>query len=141
MSEENYEILARKLDSAMQGLSPLESPGEISDTWMEYLKVLIPLDDIKYLIEFPVFPSTITLRKFAKKIKKSQEDAEKILDRLFKNNVLMSIGSTTKRYGIQLPMGIFDFPPLSYHEYPPKKAKLLAELSYKYLVDEKWYKN
>ena len=138
---EDYKKLAAKLDDALQGLSPLGTKGNISETWMEYLRVLIEPEDVKYLIEFPVFPATISLRKFAKRINKTEEEAKIIVDKLFQNNVLMSVGSTKKKYGIQLPMGIFDFPPLSYHEYPPEKSKKLAELSYKYLVEEEWYRN
>ena len=141
-SDDPYKILAKKLDAALQGLSPLGTIGNVSDTWMEYLKVLLPdPEDVKYLIVLNVFPATMTIKKFAKKINKTVEEAQVIMDRLFQMDAVMTVGTTKKRYGIHLPMGIFDFPPLSYHEMPKEKAKKLAELSYKYLVEEEWYRN
>jgi len=140
-TDDYYEILAKKLDHALQGLSPLGTIDKVSETWMEYLKVLVDPEDVKYLIELSVFPLTMSVRKFAKKINKTEEEAQKIMDKLFHDNLVMVVGSTKKKYGLQLPMGIFDFPPLSYHEMTPEKAKKLAQLSYKYLVDEEWYRN
>ncbi len=142
MRDDPYILLAKKLDAALQGLSPIGTINNVSNTWMEYLKVLLPdPEDVRYLNALSVFPATMTMKKFAKKINKTVEEAQVIMDRLFKNDVVMTVGSTKKRYGIHLPMGFFDFPPLSYHEMPQEKAKKLAELSYKYLVDEEWYRN
>jgi len=139
--ETYYKILAEKLDNGLQGLSPIGTKGKISETWMEYLRTLVNPNDVKYLIQLPVFPNTLTAKKFAKKIGKTEAEATTILERLFKNDCVMRVGSKTKRYGIHLPFLIFDVPPLSYDMMPPEKAKKLAELSYKYLVDEEWYKN
>ncbi len=136
-----YDLLAKKLDSALQGLSPLGTQGKVSATWMEYLHVLVDPEDVKYLIQLPVFPGTLTAKKFAKIIEKSEEDAEIILERLFKSDCVMRVGSTKRRYGIHLPFLIFDIPPLSYPKMPKEKAQKLAELSYKYLVEEEWYRN
>ncbi|MHA1277487.1 MAG: ATP-binding protein [Candidatus Helarchaeota archaeon] len=139
--EESYQILAKKLDAVLQGLSPLKETGNISETWMEYLRTLVDPKDVQYLIKLPVFPGTITAKKFAKKILKSEEEATEILERLFRNDCIMRVGSTKKRYGIHLPFLIFDVPPLSYEDMPKDKARKLAELSFKYLVDEEWYRN
>jgi electron transport complex protein RnfB len=136
-----YQILAKKLDEALQGLSPLGTVGNVSDTWMEYLRTLVDPGDVQYLNKLPVFPGTITVKKFSKRIEKSEEVAAEILERLFKSDCVMQVGSTKKRYGIHLPLLIFDVPPLSYDEMPKEKAKKLAELSLKYLIDEQWYRN
>ncbi|MHA1144636.1 MAG: ATP-binding protein [Candidatus Helarchaeota archaeon] len=140
-NEKYYEIIAKKLDASIQGLSKIGTQGNVSDTWMEYLRVLIPPEDVKYLAELNVFPSTMTARKFAKKIKKSEEEATEILERLFKNDCVMRIGSKTRRYAIHAPFMLFDVPTLSYFKYPEEKAKKLATLSYKFMVDEEWYRN
>jgi len=139
--EKLYETLAEKLDATLQGLSKLDTPGHISDTWMEYLRVLVSPEDLEFLIHLPIFPSTITAQKFAKKIGKSEDEATEILERLFKNDSVMRIGSKAKRYAIHLPFLFFDIPPLSYESMPPEKAQKLAELSYKYLTEEEWYRN
>ncbi|HUX98755.1 MAG TPA: 4Fe-4S binding protein [Candidatus Deferrimicrobium sp.] len=139
--EKYYNILASKLDSTLQGLSPIGTQGNISKTWMDYLHTLVDPSDVKFLIQLPVFPATLTIKQFAKKINASEEEAEPILERLFRRDSVMRVGSTKKHYAIHLPFLIFDVPPLSYDEMPPEKAKKLAELSYKYLVDEDWYKN
>ncbi|NVM31443.1 MAG: 4Fe-4S binding protein [Candidatus Helarchaeota archaeon] len=147
MSEENeeiekyYAILAKKLDATIQGLSPIGTQGNVSDTWMEYLRVLVDPKDVKYLIQLPVFPGMMKVKKFAKKINKSEEEATVILERLFKNDCLMRMGSKVKRYCIHVPFMFFDGPPLGFAEMPPEKARQLAELSYKYLVEEEWYRN
>ena len=140
-NEKYYEILAKKLDAQIQGLSKLGTQGNVSDTWMEYLRTLIPADVIKYLIELPLFPNVINVKKFAKKINKSENETEKILEKLFKHDCVMRIGSKRKKYGITLPLLIFDAPPLSYNEMPKEKADKLAKLSFKYLIDEQWYRN
>ncbi|NVM55094.1 MAG: 4Fe-4S binding protein [Candidatus Helarchaeota archaeon] len=147
MSEKNeeleryYEILAKKLDATVFGLSPIGTQGNVSDTWMEYLRVLVDPNDVKYLIQLPVFPGMMKVKKLAKKINKSEEEAATILERLFQNDCVMRIGRKVKRYAIHLPFMIFDVPPLSYEEMPQDKARKLAKLSYKYLVDEEWYRN
>ena len=142
MNEEDYfQILAEKLDAAMQGLSPIGTIGNISETWMEYLRTLVDPQTVQYLIQLPVFPGTITARKFAKLIGKPENEATEILEQFFANDYVMRLGSKKKRYGIQLPFLIFDVPPLSYPKMPKEKAKKLAELSFKYLVDEEWYRN
>ncbi|MHA1271090.1 MAG: ATP-binding protein [Candidatus Helarchaeota archaeon] len=141
INEDYYETLAKKLDSTIQGLSPINNPGKISKTWIEYLQLLVPPEDIQYLIELPVFPNVMSVKKFAKRINKSEIEANEILERLFVNDCVMRIGATTKKYGIHLPFLIFDVPPLSYDKMPKEKAEKLAKLSYKYLVDEEWYRN
>ena len=140
-TEKNYAILAKKLDATFQGLSKIGTQGNVSETWMEYLRELISPEDVKYLIKLPVFPSMLTAKKFARKIEKSEEEATEILERLFMTDAVMRIGSKRKHYGIHLPFLIFDVPPLSYEEMPKEKAQKLAELSYKYLVEEEWYRN
>ncbi|TFG05008.1 MAG: hypothetical protein EU536_03250 [Promethearchaeota archaeon] len=141
MSEEYYAILAKKLDATLQGLSRIGTQGNVSETWMEYLRTLIPKEDIKDLIELPVFPGTLSVRKFAKKINKNEEEATAILQRLFHNDAVMRVGKENHKYGIHLPFLIFDVPPLNYENMHPEKAKKLAELSYQYLVEEEWYRN
>jgi NAD-dependent dihydropyrimidine dehydrogenase PreA subunit len=140
-SEKYYKILSEKLDATLQGLSKAGAQGNISETWMEYLRVLINPEDVKYLIHLPVFPSTMHAQKFAKKIGKTEAEAEAILERLFRNDCVMRIGSKAKKYAIHLPFLMFDVPPLNYDAMPPEKARKLAELSYKYLVEEEWYRN
>lgn len=140
-NEKYYEILAQKLDATVQGLSKIGTQGNVSETWMEYLRVLVPPEDVKYLVELHVFPNTMSVKKFARKINKSEDEAIEILERLFQNDCVARIGSKVRKYGIQLPLLIFDAPPLSYEKYPKEKAKKLAELSYKYLVEEEWYRN
>lgn len=140
-TEKYYKILAKKLDKSLQGLSKIGTQGNVSKTWMDYLHILVDPRDIKYLIELNVFPNVMSIKKFAKKINKSEEEAFEILDRLIKNDCIMTIGSINKKYGIHLPFLLFDAPPLNYENYPPEKARKLAELSYKYLTEEEWYRN
>ncbi|MBD3227913.1 MAG: hypothetical protein GF329_06965 [Candidatus Lokiarchaeota archaeon] len=139
-NEEYYEILAKKLDSAIQGLSKMGS-DKISETWMEYLRTLVPTDLIQYMIKLPVFPAVMTIRKFTREIDKTEEKATEILEELFNNDCVMRVGSKKKKYAIHLPLLIFDVPPLSYERYPKEKAEKLARLSIKFLEEEEWYKN
>ncbi|MHA1252491.1 MAG: hypothetical protein ACTSRP_21075, partial [Candidatus Helarchaeota archaeon] len=142
MSDERYyNILAQKLNNTIQGLATQKTGGKISKTWMEYLETLIPKEYVRYLVELPVFPGVMSIKKFAKKINKTEDEAKKILEILFKNDCVMKIGKDSPKYGIHMPFLIFDVPPLSYDVMPKEKADKLAKLSYKYLVDEEWYKN
>ncbi|NVM03890.1 MAG: 4Fe-4S binding protein [Candidatus Helarchaeota archaeon] len=140
-TEKYYEILIKKLDNAIQGLSKQGTKGNVSETWKEYLHVLVDPNDVKYLIELDVFPAVMSAKKFAKKINKSIEEAEEILDRLIKQDTVMIIGTRAKKYSIHMPFMMFDAPPLSYDKYPKEKAQKLAELSLKYLIEEEWYRN
>jgi Fe-S-cluster-containing hydrogenase component 2 len=140
-NQDYYEKLAKKLDSTITGLSKLGTKDNISDTWMEYLRTLVPSDLVEFMIKLPIFPGVITVKKFAKKIEKSESEAESILNRLFENDCVMRIGSKSYKYGIHIPLLIFDVPPVGYKKMPKERAKKLAELSLKYLVDEEWYRN
>jgi electron transport complex protein RnfB len=140
-AEKFYKILAEKLDATLQGLSKAGAQGNVSETWMEYLRLLINPEDVKYLIHLPVFPDAIVPQKFARKIGKTEMEAEAILERMVRGDYVMKTGSKVKRYAIHLPFLLFDVPPLSYDAMTPEKAKKLAELSYKYLVEEEWYRN
>ncbi|MHA1229353.1 MAG: hypothetical protein ACTSPQ_01780 [Candidatus Helarchaeota archaeon] len=140
-NEKYYYLLAQKLDKSIQGLATEKTGGRISDTWIEYLKTLVPKEYIQYLIELPVFPAVMSVKKFAKKIGKMEDEAKNILEILFKNDCVMKVGKDSPKYGIHMPFLIFDVPPLSYDVMPKEKAEKLAKLSYKYLVDEEWYKN
>ena len=139
--EDNYAILAKKLDAAVNGLSPLGTQGKISETWMEYLKTLLTPEEVKYIIHLPVFPSFISVGKYAKKIGKTKEEARKILDKLFETDCVMISNAKKNKFAIHFPLFIFDGPPLAFDKYPPEKTKKLAELSLKYLVEEEWYRN
>ncbi|MHA1267475.1 MAG: 4Fe-4S binding protein [Candidatus Helarchaeota archaeon] len=141
MIEDYYQILAQKLDRSLQGLSPIGTQGKISATWMEYLRVLVDPEDVEYLCQLPVFPGTLTVKRFAKKLKISEEEAKEILERLFRKDYVMRIGTTKHRYGIHMPFLIFDVPPLNYRKMPEEKARKLAELSYKFLIEDEWYRN
>ena len=139
--EDNYLILAKKLDNSVQGLSPLGTQGNISETWIEYLKTLITPEEVKYIIHLPVFPSFTSVGKFARKIGQTKEEAQKILENLFETDCVITLGKAKKKYALHFPLFIFDAPPLAFDKYPPEKTKKLAELSYKYLVEEEWYRN
>ena len=141
VGEDDYDILAKKLDAAVNGLSPLGTQGNVSETWMEYLRTLLTPEEVKWIIHLPVFPSFMSVGKYAKKIGKTKEEAQDILEKLFKTDCVMTLGAKQNKYAIHFPLFIFDGPPLSFDEYPPEKAKKLAELSYKYLVEEEWYRN
>ena len=143
MSDKDYyEIFAKKLDEGVIcGLSPDYKTGEIIETWMEYLKELIKNpEDIKYLVKLDQVPNWISAKRFAKKIDKPLDEALEILQRLIDNDLVMKIGRAKPKYAIQITQLIHNGPPLRYFDMPKDKAKKLAELSYKYLVEDKWYK-
>ena len=83
----------------------------------------------------------ITAKRFAKKINKPIDEALQILQRLIDNDCVMKGGGTGKpKYGIQLTQVLANVPPVRYFDMPKEKAKKLAELSYKFYVEDKWYK-
>ncbi|MBD3227914.1 MAG: hypothetical protein GF329_06970 [Candidatus Lokiarchaeota archaeon] len=137
-----YKKLAEKLNNTIFGLSKNEE-GEISDTWLEYLKLLVPQKYIKYIIKLDVYPFLMSVRSFARKINKPKEEAAEILEDLFNKDCIMRVHSKTRfKYAIHLPFLFFDAPILNFnHGYPEEKAKKVAELSLKFLEDEDWYKN
>jgi Pyruvate/2-oxoacid:ferredoxin oxidoreductase delta subunit len=141
-NQEYYEILAKKLDATIFALSDRDSQ-KISETWMEYLKILFPPKDVKYLVELNVHPDLMTAKKFAKKINKSIEEATDILERLFHHDVVMKVHSGSRfKYGINMPQTMISAPPLCLeNKYPKDKAEKVAELSYKLIVEEKWSRN
>jgi Pyruvate/2-oxoacid:ferredoxin oxidoreductase delta subunit len=138
--EDPYEALAKKLDSSVPRLSPAGQKGKIPKGWIDYLKVLIDPEDLNYLIKLNVGPNFLTLKRFAKKIKKDEEEALQILERLIDQNCVLKIGSKKPKYAIHQTFLLHSFPPLSYHNYPKEKAIKLAELSFKNMVDDGWYK-
>lgn len=77
--EDPYVILAKKLDSSVPRLSPAGQKGEIPKGWVEYLRVLIQPEDIQYLIKLNVSPNSMTLTRFARKIKKTEDEALRII--------------------------------------------------------------
>jgi len=140
LNEDYYEILAKKLDDSVPRLSPYGDKGNIPKGWITYLKLLINPEDIKYLIKLSVNPNSITLKRYAKKMGKTEEEASQILERLVGQNCVLKIGTKDPKYAIHQTFLLHSFPPLSYDKYPEEVAKELAELSYKNLVEGEWYK-
>ena len=138
--EDPYEILVGKLDSSVPRLSPAGQKGKIPKGWVDYLKELIDSKDVNYLIKLNVGPNFLSLKRYAKKIKRSEDEAQEILDRLINQNCVLKIGSKDPKYAIHQTFLLHSFPPLSYHKYSKDKAKKLAELSFKNMVDDGWYK-
>lgn len=139
-NEDYYEVLAKKLDKSIPRLSPYGDKGNISKTFVDYLKVLVDPEDVKYLLKLETVPVSTTLRRFAKKIKKSEEEAKKILERLIESDCVFKSGTKEPKYLINLNPLIFNLPSVRYFEFPEEKAKKLAKLSYKLFVEEEWYK-
>lgn len=139
-NEDNYEILAKKLDSAIPRLSPYGNKGDISKTWIEYFKVLVDPEDLKYLLKLDTPPGSTTLRRFAKKIKKSEKEALEILERLIANHCVFRYGITEIKYQINVNQLIVNLPAVKYFDYPKEKAEKLAYLSDKLFFEEEWCK-
>ena len=140
LREDPYELLVRKLDSSVPRLSPAGQKGKIPKGWVDYLKELIDSEDVKYLIKLNVGPNFLSLKRYAKKIKRSEDEAQEILVRLINQNCVLKIGSKDPKYAIHQTFLLHSFPPLSYHKYTKDKAKKLAEMSFKNMVDDGWYK-
>ncbi|HEC40296.1 MAG TPA: hypothetical protein ENI29_18800, partial [bacterium] len=100
LSEDLYEILAQKLDASVPRLSPAGQKGKIPKGWIDYLKILIDHEDVKFLIKLSVGPNFLTLKRFARKIKKDEEEALQILERLIDQNCVLKIGSKKPKYAI-----------------------------------------
>ncbi|MHA1279372.1 MAG: 4Fe-4S binding protein [Candidatus Helarchaeota archaeon] len=140
-NEEYYELLAKKLDKSVVALADRDTQ-KISRTWMEYLRVLVPLDLVKYLIELDLNPKFMSIKRFAKKINKTIEEAAEILETLFDNDCVMKTGSSPNfKYAINLPNTMVSAPPLSLNRYSKEKAENIAKLSYKFIVEERWFRN
>ncbi len=138
--EDYYEILANKLDKSIPRLSPYGDKGNISETWMDYLKVLVPPELVEYLAKLETAPRSITLKRFAKKIHKNEEEALHILEKLIDNDCVFKIDTKEPKYLININNLIYNLPSLSYFKYPKEKAEKLANLSYKLFFEEEWYK-
>ena len=143
--EKYYNELAEKLDGTVFGLSVGEQ-GNISETWMEYLKELIPEEDIKYIVKLNIYPFMMSIKRFARKIDKLESEAKEILDRSFNNDYVMRIHSKSKskkfEYAIHLPFLLFDAPVLNFQTgYSNEKKEKIAKLSLKFLEEEGWYHN
>jgi len=82
----------------------------------------------------------MTLSRFAKRIKKSQDEALRILDRLIDQDCVWKMGSKEPKYSINITPLLHNLPTLRYFEVPEEKAKKLSELSYKNFVENEWYK-
>jgi len=140
LSEDPYEILAKKLDSSVPRLSPAGRKGNIPKGWLDYLRVLIEPEDVKFLVKLNVSPKSMTLSRFSKRIKKSQDKALRIIERLIDQDCVWKSGTKEPKYSINLTPLLHNLPTIRYFEFPEEKAKKLAELSYKNFVEEKWYK-
>ncbi|MBA7515039.1 hypothetical protein ES705_07077 [subsurface metagenome] len=140
LSEDPYEILAKKLDSSVPRLSPAGRKGNIPKGWVDYLRVLIEAEDVKYLVKLNVSPKSMTLSRFAKRIKKSQDDALRIIERLIDQDAVWKSGTKEPKYSINITPLLHNLPTIRYFEFSEEKAKKLAELSNKNFVEDEWYK-
>ena len=135
----NYQLLADKLDAAIPRLSLMGVGEKISKTWLDYLKVLVDPEDVKYLLEIPTTPNSVTLKVYAKRIKKTEEEALHILNRLINSDCVIRVGTKDPKYSIQMAQFLYNLPTLRYFKLPREKAQKLAELSAK-LFEEGWNK-
>jgi len=140
LSEDPYEILAKKLDSSVPRLSPAGRKGDIPKGWGDYLRALIDPKDVKYLVKLNVSPKSMTLSRFAKRIKKSQEEALRIIERLIDQDCVWKMGTKEPKYSINITPLLHNLPAIRYFEFSEEKAKKLSELSYKNFVEDEWYK-
>lgn len=138
--EDPYDILAKKLDSSVPRLSPAGQKGKIPEGWVDYLRVLIDPEDIKYLIKLNVSPNSMTLSRFARKIKKTEDETLRIIERLIDQDCVWKSGSIEPKYAINLTPLLHNLPTVRYFEFSKEKAKKLAELSDKNFVEYEWYK-
>ena len=136
----DYLLLAEKLDLGVPRLSLIGAEGEISKTWLDYLKVLVDPEDIKYLLKIPTMPNSVSLKRYAKRIKKTEDEALQVLNRLINSDCVMKVGSRDPKYSIQMAQLLYNLPTLSYLKYPREKAQKLAELSTKLFIEEGWHK-
>ncbi len=126
-----YLEIIRKLDKL-----PQETPkvnGNISPTFLEYIKLWINPEEAEFLSHLGVFPSTMNAKKISKITNKPLEEVEDILSKLLKKGAVMKHG---KKYSIHFPIVFFEAPMID--DVPGELGKKFAELSKKFYWDENW---
>jgi len=128
---DHYLEIIKKLDKL-----PQESPkvnGEVSPTFLEYMKLWITPEEAEFLSNLGVFPSTMSPKKISRTINKPLEEIETILLKLFEKGAVMKHG---KKYSIHFPIVFFEAPMID--NIPGELGKKFAELSKKFYWDENW---
>ena len=131
--EDDYLKIAENLDKFLMGAPKID--GKITDTFIKYLKILIPPEYTKIVLNLPIYPNLISVRKLVKIIELSQEETNTKVEFLTKRGVLIRSG---KKFGIAPPLFLFDG--LFWETLPEPEATEAAQLSHKYLLEGDWFK-
>ncbi|MFX0069579.1 MAG: ATP-binding protein [Candidatus Hermodarchaeota archaeon] len=130
--------IAKKLKFKSQSY-PQDEKGEPTKLYLEYLSLMYDPEIAKLVVELPVFPETMSIMKFAKKVNIDKNGLIAKLERVVKRGFVLKLG---RHYAQPMPLFIWDMPFILAENYENNKQDTvkLAELSRKFFIDDKYYK-
>jgi len=137
-SEEYKEDLikiAMKLERIPQSF-PKDESGAPTETYLEYLSLMYDPEIAKLVFHLPVFPKTISLVRFAKKVGMDKKELMNKVEDLTERGFIIKLG---KSYAQPMPLFVYDMPFILKKNIENKDVKRFAELSRKFFVDDKYY--
>jgi formate hydrogenlyase subunit 6/NADH:ubiquinone oxidoreductase subunit I len=115
---------------------PKDENEEPIEEYLEYLSLMYDPEIIKIMLEFPIMPSSISIRKVAKKLNIEVEELIKKLEPLAKRGFVTTLG---KRYSRLSPLQIHDLPFMLQENIDREDVVDFARLSREYF-DGGYYK-
>lgn len=116
---------------------PTDANDEPTDTYIEYLSLMYNPEISKIVLQLPVFPDGIYIKKFADTIGIDKEELiEKLKDHSRKRFILVR-GNI---YSLPDPFFIHDAPFIVKENYEGPDGKKFADLSRKYFMEDKYYR-
>ncbi|MFX1446413.1 MAG: hypothetical protein ACFFHV_23720 [Promethearchaeota archaeon] len=128
--------LAEKLKYAWYSV-PTDEAGNPTDTYLEYLSLIYNPEIAELVQVLDLFPNTLSLIKFAKKVNMDKNELMEKLDDVTQNGFIVKFG---RQYALPFPLFVHDGPFLIAKTYKSKDATKFAELGIKFVYEEGYYK-
>jgi len=136
--EVNLTKIAKKLERKSQSY-PKDKNDEPTKTYLEYLSMMYNPEIAEIVVELPVFPSTISVVRLSKILKRDKKEITELLDEPSNRGFIINLG---RQYAQPMPLFIYDMPFIlkkNYEDYKEESIKF-AELSHHFYEKEGYYK-
>ncbi len=129
--EANLKQLAKDYLYSAQSY-PHDENGEPKREYLEYLSLMYDEEIAKLMLEFPIMPKTISIKKVAKKLNMDKQDLEDKLKEHVRRGFIVKIGN---HYARPSPLQIHDLPFILQANLDREDIVEFARLSRQYFED------
>jgi len=133
---QNLLNIAKKLKYAWYSI-PTDENNEPTETYLEYLSLMYNPEIAELIQVLDLFPKTLSLIKFAKKVNMDKNELMEKLDDVSQNGFVVKFG---RQYALPFPLFVYDGPFLIAKTYRSKDALKFAQLGTKFFYEEGYYK-